>query len=205
MAAQAPEQLAPARARYARAPTVLAPRSVRASADSFGAALAPGATFTQTFNTAGNFPFFLTNNPQFTGSVLVFACDAAFTQTGTGDDSINGVGGAGNDTIHIYGGAGNDTINVHGGDGTDTIYVYGEDGDDTITYQVSDGNDVALLDGGTGNDSRTINAGSQSITVLDGATGYLIYQQGSGGSTITVFNIERITIYCTDGSVCYSR
>jgi Ca2+-binding RTX toxin-like protein len=72
-------------------------------------------------------------------------------------------------------------------------------GDDTITYNVSRGTDTASIDGGDGNDTLIVNHNGQPFLIRDTA-GNVIYQFGSGGTTtITVANVEHITVKDSNG------
>jgi Ca2+-binding RTX toxin-like protein len=130
--------------------------------------------------------------------------DWVFQKGGAGNDTINCLGQRGNDHIYQEGGAGNDTIRVHGGDGDDTVIIDAGPGDDTITYDVSIGTDTASIDGGDGNDTLIVNnrlGGSPEVPVLiQDTNGNLIYQFGSGGTTITVANVEHITVNDSNGT-----
>lgn len=58
------------------------------------------------------------------------------------------------------------------------------------------------IDGGTGYDTLTVNALNQSCTVVN-AHGQVIYQQGTGGSVITVRNVECLKVLSAGGVVLY--
>jgi hypothetical protein len=112
---------------------------------------------------------------------------------GDGNDELNCQLGGGNDYIRQAGGGGNDTIGVNGGSGNDSVVINGGSGDDSITYNVSEGTDTADIDGGTGTDTLTVNRNGQSFVLRD-SSGSTLYQYGSGGTVITVANLEQITV-----------
>jgi hypothetical protein len=64
------------------------------------------------------------------------------------------------------------------------------------------GNYVVFIDGGTGLDTLTINAGAQNFTVVN-QQGQVIYQQGTGGSLITVCGVECLTVFGQNGEEFY--
>ena len=129
---------------------------------------------------------------------------------GTGDDTQEISDNVGNDTFYQYGGEGKDTMNAltgegndfiyqDGGIGNDTIQANAGKGDDTISYTISAGNDTVTLNGGEGTDKVTINTGGQKNFKVVNAQGEVIYQQGKGGSVITVTNAENISILGRNG------
>ena len=61
------------------------------------------------------------------------------------------------------------------------------------------GNDTVTINGGSGYDTLTINKNRQNFTLKDYA-GNVLFTTGSGGSTITVSNVEHITVIGDDGS-----
>jgi Ca2+-binding RTX toxin-like protein len=132
-----------------------------------------------------------------------------YAEAGSGNDTIIQVGGAGNNTMEALGGIGSSTIEQYGGQGTNTMKVAGGTSDDTIkmhggnkadalTYDVTTGNDKVTIDAGQGDDSLTINKKGQSFTLVDNI-GSVICQAGIGGTTITVVNVEHITVIGDDG------
>ena len=141
------------------------------------------------------------------GSNLVgnggFNDDFIIQKGGTGNDTINCLGGNDNDNIYQEGGAGNDTIRVSPGDGNDTVTIDAGPGDDAITYNVSQGTDTAFIDGGTGTDTLTINQDGKTFLLKD-SNSNLIYQSGVGGTTITVVNIEQITVNDAGGNPIFT-
>jgi len=122
----------------------------------------------------------------------------------TGDDIINCVGGEDNDYIYQESGAGNDTIRVTPGDGNDSIKIDTGSGDDNITYFVGRGTDTASIDGGTGIDTLTINNADGQPIMIQESNSNLIYQSGVGGTTITVINIEQITVNDSGGNPIFT-
>jgi Ca2+-binding RTX toxin-like protein len=130
--------------------------------------------------------------------------DWIFQSGGDGNDELNCQLGGGNDYIRQAGGGGNDTIGVNGGSGNDSVVIDGGSGDDTISFDVSEwGTDTADIDGGTGTDTLTVNQNGQSFLLRDSA-GSTLYQYGSGGTTITVANLEQITVKDPGGNILFS-
>ena len=80
---------------------------------------------------------------------------------------------------------------IHAGVGDDVITVCAGADDDDITYTVSVGEDRARIDGGSGNDNLRVTIGDDTnYSIVDG-TGNTMYQSGTGGSVITVVDVER--------------
>jgi hypothetical protein len=138
-----------------------------------------------------------------------------YASSGSGDDWIIQVGGSGNDTmafeasdgddyIRQEGGAGDDTIGVCPGLGNDTVMIDAGPGDDTITYDVSPGTDTASIDGGTGTDALTVNNPDDLPILIQDSNSNVIYQSGVGGTTITVKNIEQITVVDSGGNPIFT-
>lgn len=114
------------------------------------------------------------------------------TDTGTGDDTLNG--GAGDDVIFgnggadsLDGGSGNDTIDA--GDGEDTIAdsagddsVLGGEGKDNFDYTTLTGNDTIV--GGEVNDTTPTNSGDK-INAHDGVEGLNVVFSGDEAGTVT--------------------
>jgi hypothetical protein len=67
-----------------------------------------------------------------------------------------------------------------------------------MTFNVSSGNDNVSINSGQSDDILTINKRGNSFTLVDN-TGSVICQAGSGGTTITVVNVEHITVIGDDG------
>jgi Ca2+-binding RTX toxin-like protein len=122
---------------------------------------------------------------------------------GGGDDTMVADTGTGNDYIYQEGGAGNDTIRVTPGEGNDTVIINAGPGDDTITYDVDTGTDSASIDGGDGNDTLIVNQNGRPVLIRD-TIGNVIYQFGSGGTTITVANVEHITVKDSNGNPVFT-
>ncbi len=84
---------------------------------------------------------------------------------------------------NIIGGSGNDKIEGRAGDDT----IDGGGGNDTIVYASGDGNDT--VDGNAGTDALEVSGTSGADSVQISATSV-----GIGGGTITVSNVETITV-----------
>jgi Ca2+-binding RTX toxin-like protein len=145
--------------------------------------------------------------------------DTVYQSGGDGSDSMVANGGSNDDVINQRGGAGDDTMGALCGEGNDYIHQSGEDGNDIL--RVSSGyleNDTIFIDGGKGNDAVTIYMypGADTVDVNGGEgidrmaithrlaadpyrivddAGSTIYETGSGGSVITVRNMEFLTDY----------
>ncbi len=117
-----------------------------------------------------------------------------------GNNVIMGLGGAdylaglgGNDTI--LGGDGGDLID--GGTGDDTIE--GGAGNDRVDWSVGDGSDT--IDGGADTDTLRLFSTAAGQTITLGATlGVPGFTVESGGETVTVSNVEEVTVDFTAGS-----
>ncbi len=131
--------------------------------------------------------------------------DKIYQDGGLGDDDLHAEGGPGDDYIQQNSGFGNDTIRVGGGDGNDSIRIDAGFGNDTIIYDVYYGNDKVLIDGGFGEDKVTINAGTNQNFTIKNKKGEVVYQQGTGGTVITVQNVECIQVIAADGRVLFER
>jgi len=121
---------------------------------------------------------------------------------GAGNDRLNCQGGDGNDNVRQEGGTGNDEIFVTPGTGNDTAIIDAGPGDDSVTCDVSLGTDTAFIDGGAGTDTLTVNRNNQSFVLMD-SSGSTLYQYGSGGTVITVVNLEQITAKDQDGTILF--
>jgi Ca2+-binding RTX toxin-like protein len=134
--------------------------------------------------------------------------DWLFQIGGSGNDDIYAIGGDGDDFIWIEGGSGNDTILVRPDVGNDITTIDGGPGDDTITYDVATGIDSAFIDGGEGNDTLIVNNrfGVQPAVpiLIRDTNSNIIYQFGSGGTTITVINLEHITVKDGNGNIVFT-
>ena len=61
------------------------------------------------------------------------------------------------------------------------------------------GTDLFTINAGKGDDKLTVNKNQQNVTILS-ETGTIICKSGSGGTTITVVNVEHITLNGDDGN-----
>jgi hypothetical protein len=129
--------------------------------------------------------------------------DWCFQDGGDGDDNIECLAGDGDDMIWIDGGNGNDTIYVKPDAGNDFSIIHAGAGNDAITYEVATGTDVASIDGGAGIDSLIIKLNGRPVLIQDGNSN-VIYQSGVGGTTITVVNIEQITVVDSGGNPIFT-
>ena len=122
-----------------------------------------------------------------------------------GNDTLKNFGGSGNDKIVQNGGADDDNLTADGGAGDDEIKMIGGDGNDMFTYNVSAGNDKVLISG-YGEEKSWFNPGQfqtdnavinfkngDNFTIKD-ADGKVLYQQGKGGSVITVQDIDNLQL-----------
>ncbi|WP_321336316.1 DUF5801 repeats-in-toxin domain-containing protein [Breoghania sp.] len=108
-----------------------------------------------------------------------------------GADYLSGLGG--NDTI--LGGDGNNLI--VGGAGADTID--GGAGNDRINWSVGEGADI--IDGGSDTDTLRLFSTAAGQTITLGATlGVPGFTVESGGETVTVTDVEEVTVDFTAGS-----
>lgn len=122
---------------------------------------------------------------------------------GQGSNQLNIQGGDGDDYLEQYGGSGNNIIRVTPGIGDDVIKIYGGSGTNDITYDVDTGSDVATILGGGRRNTLTIKKNFQNIT-LQSYQGKVLFQSGSGGTTITVANLNRITVIGEAGKTIYT-
>ena len=123
--------------------------------------------------------------------------DVIIQMGGAGDDTMGALSGEGNDNIHQSGEDGNDVLRVSSGYGdNDVVFIDGGKGNDTVTYDIYPGADTIDVDGGDGIDRMTITHrfAMEPYRIVDGA-GSTIYETGSGGSVITVRNMEFLTDY----------
>jgi Ca2+-binding RTX toxin-like protein len=132
--------------------------------------------------------------------------DWVFQVGGQGNDALNLLGGDGNDHLYQEGSDGNDSIRVSPGDGNDSAIINGGIGDDNITYDV--GHDVLFIDtvsidGGEGIDTLTVNKDDYSVIIKD-SNGSTIYDGGSGGTTITIYNVEDGVVKAENGTTLFS-
>jgi hypothetical protein len=115
---------------------------------------------------------------------------------GSGDNTlkVDISGNAGSSHIELYGGPSDNIMLVTGSKGDDTVYLYGGEGKDAMTYTMTSGSDTVTAWGDSESDALTINRGSQAdYTVKDG-NGAILYQAGSGGTSITVIGITSIKL-----------
>ena len=94
-------------------------------------------------------------------------------------------------------------MRVTPGAGDDVIKMYGGPGNNSMTYDVCSGNDLATILGGGGYNTLTINKNQQNFTLQD-YQGRVLFQSGAGGSTITVANLQRITVLDEAGKPIYT-
>jgi hypothetical protein len=134
---------------------------------------------------------------------LGFGDDSGFQYGGAGDDNIEALGGDGSDTIYIEGGEGNDTIFSKPDAQNDIVAINAGAGNDALTYEVCSGTDSAFIDGGTGPDTLTLKENGQPFVLKD-SSGNTLYDYGSGGTVITVANLEQITVLDTGGNVIFT-
>jgi uncharacterized repeat protein (TIGR02543 family) len=117
---------------------------------------------------------------------------------GTGVNELYAGGYAGNDHIEQYGGSGPNSIEADPGTGDDNVLMVGGPCNDFLTYEVGAGNDIARIYGGGGDDSLTINKLGQSFTLYDG-NGTVLFSIGTGGTDITVIDVQHIKVIGDDG------
>jgi hypothetical protein len=144
--------------------------------------------------------------------------DSSTVMIGTGNETVICNGGVGNDNITVYCGFADERIIIKGGDGNDEIYVDsgkginnltidGGAGNDNITYrlQAYSNSGTSFIDGGAGTNVLVVYAvtsGSNQNFTMYNAAGSVLYRQGVGGVSITVANIEQITVIA-NGTVLY--
>ena len=107
-------------------------------------------------------------------------------------------GGTGTNKITMYAGPNENNMYATGGQGDDTIKIYGGQSKDTIRYDLTAGTDTVTIDAGQGDDRLTVNKNQQNVTILSD-TGTIICKSGDGGTTITVINVEHITLNGDNG------
>jgi Ca2+-binding RTX toxin-like protein len=122
---------------------------------------------------------------------------------GQGSNQMNITGGGGVDYIEQYGGSGNNLMHVAPNEGDDVIKLYGGPGNNSMTYDVGSGNDLATILGGGGYNNLTINKNQQNFTLQD-YQGKVLFQSGTGGTTITVANLQRIIVIGDAGKPIYT-
>jgi len=62
-----------------------------------------------------------------------------------------------------------------------------------MVAETGTGNDYIYQEGGAGNDTLIVNQNGQPA-LIQATTGNVIYPFGNGGTTITVTNVEHITV-----------
>jgi len=122
---------------------------------------------------------------------------------GKGDDNITIGADRGFNQITLKAGEGNDNIYISGGHGDDLIRIEAGPGDDVMRYDLTSGKDSVLIDGGSENDSLWIYKNQQSFQLLD-SSGAILFSVGSGGSVITVLNVEHGQVIGDDGKVAFN-
>jgi hypothetical protein len=114
-------------------------------------------------------------------------------------------GTTGTAQIEMYGGPAGNTLSAEGTNGNDSIAMYGGAGVDAFTYDITGGNDTVIVNGGGGTaDTLTVNnMGNVNYTLQDG-TGKVIFASGTGGTTITVLNVAKITVLNQQGNPIFT-
>ena len=110
----------------------------------------------------------------------------------------------GNDNIYQEGGSGNDTIRVCYLRGTtQQLLMLGQEmtpSSMTLILEVT----TASFNGGTGTDKLTVNNRFSLPFLIQDINSNMIYQSGVGGTTITVTNIEQITVNDAGGNPIFT-
>ena len=122
---------------------------------------------------------------------------------GQGSNNMTIHGGIGINHIEQYGGSGNNNMYMTGGASDDVIEMYGGNRNNTMIYDLTAGNDLVTIMGGGGYNALTINKNLQNLTLQD-SRGRVLFQTGVGGSTITVTNLQRITVIGDAGKPIYT-
>jgi Ca2+-binding RTX toxin-like protein len=130
--------------------------------------------------------------------------DRVVQKGGAEADSINCLGGEDNDKIDQVGGDGDDKIRASPSEGNDSVAIDAGPGNDTITYDLGTGTDTVSIDGGTGADTLIINRNNVMDYTIKNAAGMVLFSSGTGGTTITVFNVEHITVLDEHGNILFS-
>ena len=106
-----------------------------------------------------------------------------------------------NNSVHIeqYGGPVGNTMEAYGSNGDDLVAMYGGAGNDTLIYDMSNGNDTVIINGGAGTDTLTINTGGLLNYKIKDSNGNILFSSGTGGTVITVANVETITVLDQNG------
>ena len=121
---------------------------------------------------------------------------------GDGANTMEASGGMGQNRIEQYGGQGANTMKMRGATGDDVIIMYGGPGEDTLEYDVTSGADTVTINGGSGCDTLTINKNQKNFTIQDYA-GKVLLKSGSGGSTITILNIQYTKVIGDGGEILW--
>jgi hypothetical protein len=116
---------------------------------------------------------------------------------------MEAVGGMGNAAIQQYGGSGPNIMKAEGSSGDDIIEMYGGPRNNTMIYNLTAGNDIVTIMGGGGYNILTTGKNQKSFTLRD-YQGRVLFQSGPGGSTITVANLQRITVIGDAGEPIYT-
>jgi Ca2+-binding RTX toxin-like protein len=119
-------------------------------------------------------------------------------------DTLNSSSGSGDDYIRIEGAEGNDSIRAQPNEGNDTVAIDAGPGDDAITCDLGSGTDAVSIDGGDGADTLIINRGGVMDYNIKDALGTVLFSSGTGGTAVTVLNIEQITVLDEVGNTIYS-
>jgi len=121
--------------------------------------------------------------------------------TMTADDSSN----SGSARISQYGGPAGNTMEVTGSESNDLISMNGGAGNDTLTYDMTSGNDAVMINGDAGDNMLTVNTQGETNYTLKDSSGNALYTSGTGGTAITVLNVQHITVLDLNGDTVWSR
>jgi len=118
--------------------------------------------------------------------------------------SVSDGSSSGTAKIEMYGGPAGNTMTATGSQGNDVISMYGGAGNDSFTYDMTAGSDTVIVDGGGGTNTLIVNTdGYTSYTIQDGS-GNVIYSSGSGGTMISVANIQGIEVIGPSGNLLFT-
>ena len=81
--------------------------------------------------------------------------------------------------------------------------MYGGPANNTMRYDLTEGNDLVTILGGEGYNTLTIWKNAQNFTLQD-YQGRVLFQTGAGGTTITVTNLQQITVIGDAGRPIYT-
>ncbi|MCX5888535.1 MAG: hypothetical protein NTY36_03685 [Deltaproteobacteria bacterium] len=95
-------------------------------------------------------------------------------------------------------------MEVTGSQGDDVIKIYGGQGNNTMAYDLTLGNDLVTILGDGRYNSLTINEQGINNYKLQDYQGHVLFQKDAGGSTITVANLQRITILDQNGKAIFT-